>query len=82
MCGDGIPSNGRVPNGSGGYVKSPTNQQVGTDLVAGNTNYEVCDDGNNVSGDGCKSDCSLIETGYECPRWGTPCQLMCGNGRR
>ena len=25
LCGDGIPSNGRVPNGAGGYKKNPTN---------------------------------------------------------
>lgn len=41
---------------------------------------EACDDGNTVSGDGCKSDCSAIETGWECPIWGKPCRLLCGNG--
>jgi hypothetical protein len=45
LCGDGIPSNGRVPNGAGGYKKDPTNQEVGTDLVAGDFGHEVCDDG-------------------------------------
>ena len=84
LCGDGIPSNGRVPNpdGSGNYLKDPNNQQVGTDLVAGNAGYEKCDDGNNVNGDGCSADCSTVEMGFECPRWGVPCNKRCGNGHR
>ena len=81
LCGDGIPSNGRVPDGSGGYKKDPTNQEVGTDLKVGDTGYEVCDDGTKRSGDGCSADCTTIEMGYECPRWGIPCNLKCGNGR-
>ena len=32
---------------------------------------EVCDDGNNVSGDGCPADCfGAIEEGYTCPTEG------------
>ena len=81
LCGDGIPSNGRVPDGSGGYKKDPTNQEVGTDLKVGDTGYEACDDGTQRSGDGCSSDCKTIEMGYECPRWGIACNLKCGNGR-
>ena len=82
LCGDGIPSNGRVPDGAGGYKPSPNNQEVGTDLVPADAGYELCDDGNNRNGDGCSADCKTIETGYECPRWGYPCNLKCGNGRR
>ena len=82
LCGDGIPSNGRVPNTTGGYKKDPTNQEVGTDLVPSDAGYELCDDGTTKSGDGCSADCKTIETGYECPRWGIPCQLKCGNGHR
>ncbi len=29
-------------------------------------NLEVCDDGNNVSGDGCSADCKKIEIGFQC----------------
>lgn len=29
-------------------------------------NLEFCDDGNNVSGDGCTSDCSAIEAYWTC----------------
>ena len=81
LCGDGIPSNGRVPNGTGGYKKDPTNQEVGTDLVVGDPGHEVCDDGTQRSGDGCSADCKTLEMGYECPRWGAGCNIRCGNGR-
>ena len=29
-------------------------------------NREVCDDGNNVDGDGCSADCKTVETGWVC----------------
>lgn len=41
---------------------------------------EECDDGNNVSGDGCTSDCRL-EPGYFCPN-GEDCISLCGNSER
>ncbi len=40
---------------------------------------EVCDDGNNVSGDGCAKGCMTIEQPYVCPLVGK-CNLYCGNG--
>jgi len=42
----------------------------------------MCDDGNNMDGDGCSKDCSTIEVGFECPRWGVACNKKCGNGHR
>lgn len=42
---------------------------------------EKCDDGNRVSGDGCRADCGLIEAGYECPTPGVACNKICGNGK-
>ena len=43
---------------------------------------EVCDDGNNVSGDGCSKGCTQIEPPYVCPE--VPlvgkCNMYCGNG--
>jgi cysteine-rich repeat protein len=45
---------------------------------------EVCDDGNTANGDGCKSDCSGVETGYVCDWniWGfSTCYIPCGNGK-
>ena len=45
-------------------------------------NIEECDDGNNVSGDGCSSSC-VIEIGFQCPTPGAPCiATTCGNGVR
>jgi cysteine-rich repeat protein len=40
---------------------------------------EICDDGNNVSGDGCSKGCKTIEAPYACPLVGK-CMLNCGNG--
>ena len=43
-------------------------------------NIEECDDGNNVSGDGCSSSC-VVEIGFQCPTPGAPCiATTCGNG--
>jgi len=39
---------------------------------------EVCDDGNNVSGDGCAQGCMTVEVPYQCPLVG-PCVIYCGN---
>lgn len=41
---------------------------------------EVCDDRNQVSGDGCDENCNMIETGFECPVPGQPCNAICGDG--
>src|SRR5690606_8377899 len=41
---------------------------------------EKCDDGANVSGDGCRDDCKAIEPGWICPG-GQNC-TRCGNGVR
>lgn len=44
-------------------------------------NTEVCDDGNNNSGDGCNSTCGLIEANYVCNLTSTPnACFRCGNG--
>ncbi len=52
---------------------------------------ESCDDGNETSGDGCSSDCKLVEDGYECPQNGGKCskngssnpttETECGNSK-
>ncbi len=43
---------------------------------------EVCDDGNEVSGDGCSADCRRIEPGFSCNASGSVCQVLavCGDG--
>jgi len=40
---------------------------------------EVCDDGNITSADGCSSDCTFVEPGFNCPVPGQACS-QCGNG--
>lgn len=51
-------------------------------------NY-ICDDGNNVNGDGCSSDCMTVETGWHCSNRAMyyfhsgglylPCHPICGD---
>jgi len=41
---------------------------------------ETCDDGNDVSGDGCSSTCT-VEDGWTCEYPGFPCKDICGDGR-
>ncbi len=45
---------------------------------------EACDDGNREDGDGCSSNCLVVETGYTCNEPGRPCELvaLCGDSRR
>ncbi|MBK8010403.1 MAG: DUF4215 domain-containing protein [Deltaproteobacteria bacterium] len=51
-------------------------------------NDELCDDGNQVDGDGCSADCLEVESGWSCPRWssgeGGACkrESLCGDGVR
>lgn len=41
---------------------------------------EVCDDGNDVSRDGCSEGCFAVEAGWSCPSGGGACRLpLCGN---
>ncbi|HVY45395.1 MAG TPA: DUF4215 domain-containing protein [Minicystis sp.] len=43
---------------------------------------EQCDDGNDVSGDGCSADCKHVEQDYACPTPGQACvsTVHCGDG--
>jgi fibro-slime domain-containing protein len=42
---------------------------------------EACDDGNKNAGDGCSTDCKMVESGYECRVPGRPCVPACGDGK-
>lgn len=43
---------------------------------------EACDDGNEIGGDGCSSNCAMIEPGYRCPSVGVLCvPIVCGDSR-
>ena len=46
------------------------------------TKDEACDDGNNVSGDGCAANCLSVEPGFSCATPGQPCRPIarCGDG--
>ncbi len=46
------------------------------------TEDEACDDANQVSGDGCGSNCRYQEVGFSCSTPGAPCQRIarCGDG--
>ncbi len=43
---------------------------------------ELCDDGNRASGDGCSSDCQIVEEGFTCHNPGATCRRarVCGDG--
>jgi cysteine-rich repeat protein len=53
-----------------------------------NLGHYICDDGNNVNGDGCAADCMSVEAGWHCSNRGMysnvnnflPCQPICGDG--
>ena len=80
-CGDGVPSNGPPEVSAFNQLTGMySNQRNGVYRQSGDDGYEACDDGNNDDGDGCSGDCSTIEDGYECLKWGEPCTPKCGNG--
>ncbi len=71
-CGDGIRENFEecdlgLTNNTGAYgacgARCMLGAYCGDGLINGS---ETCDDGNDVSGDGCASDCLSVETGYVC----------------
>lgn len=43
---------------------------------------EACDDGNEIDGDGCGADCTVVELGYTCPAEGGVCTAACGDAVR
>ncbi|HEX5100841.1 MAG TPA: DUF4215 domain-containing protein [Polyangiaceae bacterium] len=86
VCGDGAAdpyyvlvegsggSGGTAGTGSAGFAGSgPTEPYIGF-------GYEVCDDGNTTSGDGCNATCEP-ESGWICDQPGQPCRKpRCGDG--
>ena len=66
---------------------SPPKQVCTSTMMCGDskvTGSEACDDGNAKSGDGCSSDCTTVEPGFNCPSTGGACKAVakqvCGNG--
>src|SRR5262245_30810509 len=71
--------------GAGGSTISVLRPDGGMPPGCGNgqrTRDEACDDGNNVSGDGCSADCLVVEPGFSCQPPGQPCHRVarCGDG--
>ncbi|CAE7775493.1 unnamed protein product, partial [Symbiodinium microadriaticum] len=42
--------------------------------------WEACDDGNQMDGDGCSSNCKKISPGFTCTKPGEACVTTCGDG--
>ncbi|MBO4350323.1 MAG: DUF4215 domain-containing protein, partial [Proteobacteria bacterium] len=61
---------------------NPNKPKCGNGKVEGS---EQCDDGNLKDGDGCSSDCTAIEAGFDCPEEGGACtpqsNKKCGNNK-
>ena len=85
------PSGGSTPDislggsdaaraGSGGTANVDTSG-CGDGLLQAAALGEVCDDGNNVSGDGCAADCLAVEANFACVNPGKPCEstVSCGD---
>jgi cysteine-rich repeat protein len=74
-CGDGYVDFIPDPTMMGGGVSGG-----GAGGAASSGSFEVCDDGNNTSGDGCSATCQ-VETGWYCFDPGLPCkETRCGDG--
>src|SRR5664279_3119569 len=71
-----MPRNGDVPPKDAppkGCAQDPSNCPIPAGCGNGTLDSgEECDDGNNVSGDGCSMTCRQ-ETGFVCPTPGSPC---------
>ncbi|MCP3097451.1 DUF4215 domain-containing protein [Myxococcus sp. K15C18031901] len=78
--GDGKPDSGPgpVPDSGDGPVVIP--KTCGNGVADPG---EACDDGNQISGDGCTAACDAVETGWACELPGQACVRVagCGNGR-
>jgi fibro-slime domain-containing protein len=68
--------------GSGGGGPIDTTG-CGDGVLQAATLGEVCDDGNNLAGDGCAADCLTIEADFACLEPGEPCEstVACGDGQ-
>lgn len=74
VCGDGYCTG--IENQTNCLEDCGTLYVCGNSIIEGN---ETCDDGNNVSGNGCSSNC-LIENGWICIGAPSVCAEKCGDG--
>lgn len=85
---DGGPPSDQLDGSAGGDGRSEANDELDRFPPAptcGNrelSEAEACDDGNNVSGDGCTANCLRVEDGYSCHPAGEACRSIarCGDG--
>jgi fibro-slime domain-containing protein len=89
-----IQIDGSVPDSSTGALDPCQILEAGPDcnyqIVSGpacgdgliNQDFEACDDGNSLPGDGCSGACT-IEPNFICPNPGQPCQstIVCGDSK-
>ncbi|HKQ70687.1 MAG TPA: DUF4215 domain-containing protein, partial [Polyangiaceae bacterium] len=70
------------PCSAGGCDAGPKILPVCGDGIVNQTD-EVCDDGNNDSGDGCTGNCAQVEANFACPTPGAKCvsTVKCGDGK-
>jgi len=63
----------------GGTIDLPPDEKCGDGVL---DKTEACDDGNNAPGDGCHTNCLLVDQGFTCPSPGEPCfpYARCGDG--
>jgi fibro-slime domain-containing protein len=88
---DGSGTGGTMPDislggGAGTHAGSAGTANVDTSgcgdgLLQAAALGEVCDDGNNASGDGCAADCLAVEANFACLKPGKACQstVACGD---
>jgi cysteine-rich repeat protein len=77
----------RKPRCGDGYIDFIPDPTMGSGVSGGGAggaassgSFEVCDDGNNISGDGCSATCQ-VEGGWYCFDPGLPCkETRCGDG--
>jgi fibro-slime domain-containing protein len=67
-----------TPTGTVDLSNDPAPPNCGNGIL---TSDEACDDGNNVSGDGCLANCLQVELGWSCVPAGQPCHQIarCGD---
>jgi len=81
--GPGNPFTDSGGTGNLGVVETPIDMPPPPGCGDGTlTSDEACDDGNNMSGDGCNAACLIVEKGFSCPNPGKPCRAIarCGDG--
>jgi fibro-slime domain-containing protein len=72
---------GAAANAGSGGADDVDTSGCGDGLLQAAALGEVCDDGNDDSGDGCAADCMAVEANFACLKPGAPCKstVACGD---